>query len=381
MYPSIYRQARAEINLNHLQHNVNELKNFIGPTTKYMSVIKADAYGHGAPKVAQFLENYHLADYFAVALIGEALELRAQGVKLPILMFTPIDEEEETLKEAITQQITLTVFTPKLAQKIVQYANELKQVAKVHLKIDSGMGRVGVKTWEQALTVLDILDDNYIYVEGVYTHFADADNMTDDSYTHQQFKCFNDLVLSLENRGWDFPLKHCANTAATINFPEYHLDMVRVGIGTYGYYPDISMKDTCNLQPVMAVKTPVHFVKQATGHDLIGYGSTYQAEPGEKIATLAIGYADGVPRHLSNQWEVTIGDKKAPIVGRVCMDQLMINVDQFSMQELEKYPAVLFGDYQAGEPSLYKLAELTCRFHYELLCNIHKRLPRVYLNE
>lgn len=378
MQDTRYRYTQAEINLDALSHNVNTLKSLLNERTTFMGVIKANAYGHGSVQVANHLIREHQVNYLAVALLDEGIELREAGIDIPILVLSPV--EIENARTAIKYDLTLTIFTTTLAEEINKEAKSLNKKAHVHLKVDSGMSRIGVLSKEEGKRILDTLDSETVNIEGIYTHFADADNMKDPSYTKKQFAQFKEIYTYLETQGYSFEYKHSCNTAATIRFPKFHLDMVRVGIGLYGYHADEAMVNELDLTPVMTVKSYLSYIKTLEANKSIGYGRTYTTNTKKIIGTIPIGYADGVPRYLSNQGHFIVAKQRAPIVGRVCMDQIMLDLTNIPSAKLED-EAVLFGDTNKGHPSLYDIAEMTYRFHYELLTNIHRRMPRKYVRK
>lgn len=370
-----YRFTRAEINLERMAYNVSQIKKKLKPETKLMGVVKADAYGHGAVEVSKELVRQDV-DYLAVAVLDEALELRDAGIKAPILVLSPV--ELETIPTAIANDIAITVFTKEVADTVRFQAEELRMQATVHLKVDSGMSRIGVLFKKEALEVASALQSDYVSLEGIFTHFADAENIEDPSFTHEQYNKYMDIVEFLETKGYIFDIRHCCNTAATLAFPEYHLDMIRTGISIYGYHPDKKMEEYIDLKPVMKLKTHAAHIKSIPAGQSIGYGRTYTPEKDALIATVLLGYADGVPRQLSNRWHLTVKGEKAKIVGRVCMDQIMLDVTEIEGIS-KKDEIVFFGDPLEGHPSIYDIADLTVGFHYELLCGIGKRIPRVYI--
>ncbi|MCC5896149.1 MAG: alanine racemase [Alkalibacterium sp.] len=370
-----YRYTKAEIDLDKVSYNYQQMKNHLTAHTKLMAVIKADAYGHGAVEIGKHLENEEV-DYLAVAVLDEAMELREAGITKPLLLLSPI--EPDTIPTAIENNIAITVFSQSIAEAVNYYALQTDHPVKVHVKIDTGMGRIGVRTKEEALTLCQTLQSETIIFEGIYTHFAEAENTADPSFTKHQFDLFSDIVAFLSSHEITFQIRHCSNTAAALLYPEYDLDMVRTGISLFGYHPDKALEDIIDLKPVMTLSTHAAFVKQVPEGEPIGYGRTYTTPKEETIATILLGYADGIPRELSNRWHLTSGNRKAPIVGRICMDQLMVNVSDFENFS-NKDELVFIGDPQKGHPSIYKMAELTDSFHYEILCGIGKRIPRVYL--
>lgn len=377
MHFGSYRYTKAEVNLDKVTFNYRQMKKHVSEDTKIMGVIKADAYGHGAVEIGRHLDSLNL-DYLAVAVLDEAMELREAGVSLPILLLSPI--EPDTIPIAIKNNIAITVYSLDSARAVNHYAQQTDSPVRIHLKIDSGMGRIGVRSAAEALKLCQIMTAQSISFEGIFTHFAEAENTDDPAYTKKQFSMFTDIVSYLEENNFIFNLRHCSNTAASLLYPEFDLDMIRTGISLFGYHPDKSLEHIIDLKPVMTLSTHAALVKQVPEGASIGYGRTYVAESDETIATILLGYADGIPRELSNRWHLTHGEVKVPIVGRICMDQLMVKVtdiDNFSSSD----ELVFIGDPKKGHPSIYKMAELTDSFHYEILCGIGKRVPRVYLKD
>src|SRR5699024_2949713 len=268
------RHTKAEIHLKNLVHNVKALSQNIQDNTLFCGVVKADGYGHGAVDIAEYLQKYGV-NHLAVAIAQEALELRKANITTPLLVLTPV--ETDYLQDLIANQVKLTVSTKEQAQTIKKVAEDIETTATVHLKVDSGMSRIGVQDSFEAIQVLRAMDSKYVEVEGIYTHFADADNMEDDSFTHQQFDIFKSIMDDLEAKHYTFKIRHCCNTAATVRYPEYHLDMVRVGIGLYGYLPDESMKGLADLKPVMTVKSKIAHLKSIQPRRKVGYGCTFEA--------------------------------------------------------------------------------------------------------
>ncbi|MFO8068991.1 MAG: alanine racemase [Alkalibacterium sp.] len=377
MHYGSYRYTRATIDLDKITYNYNQIKGLLSSETKFMGVIKANAYGHGAVEVGKHLEKQDL-DFLGVAVLDEAMELRRAGIKCPIQLLSPI--EPDTIPIAIKNDISITVFSEEIAEKIKQDAERLQQKAKIHLKVDSGMGRIGVRSREQALKLSQLMNSEWVIFEGIFTHFAEAENTADPAYTKSQYDFFIDIVDFLKKQNIYFDLTHCSNTAAALLYPEYHLDMIRTGISLFGYHPDKDLEDIINLEPVMKLSTHAAFVKQVEKGQTIGYGRTYETPEEKTIATILIGYADGIPRELSNRWYLTTDTHRAPIVGRICMDQLMVDVSDIP-DFSEDTELVFIGDPSDDYPSIYKMAELTDSFHYEILCGIGKRVPRVYLKD
>lgn len=375
MHYGSYRYTRATIDLDHITYNYNQMKDLLSPGTKFMGVIKADAYGHGAVEVGKHLEKQHI-DYLAVAVLDEAMELREAGINSPIQLLSPI--EPDTISLAIKNDISITVFSKEIAERVKREAEHLQVKAKIHLKVDSGMGRIGVRSRAEALELSQLMESEWVLFEGIFTHFAEAENTDDPSYTEYQYNFFIDIVDYLKEQKIQFELTHCSNTAAALLYPHYHLDMIRTGISLFGYHPDKSLESKIDLKPAMKLSTHAAFVKQVEKGQTIGYGRTYETPEEKTIATILIGYADGIPRELSNRWYLTTRTHKAPIVGRICMDQLMVDVSDIP-DFSEDTELVFIGNPGDGHPSIYKMAELTDSFHYEILCGIGKRIPRVYI--
>lgn len=339
-----------------------------------MAVVKADGYGHGSVEVAKSAIKAG-ADYIAVAILDEALILRRAGIDAPILVlgYTP----PESVKTAIEERISLTVFTEEVIEKIQEVAETLKVTVNIHLKIDSGMHRIGIQNREKAYAFVQKIKSDYVYLEGIYTHFADADNH-DATYTNKQFNKFMEIVTYLENNGVHIPITHCCNSAATIQYREMHLDMVRVGVSLYGLYPEEHLESFISLRPAMTFKTKPVYLKTVKANEPISYGCTYAPKEKALIATMPIGYADGLSRSLSNKGYVTIKQKRAPIVGRVCMDQSMIDVSHIENVTIDDI-ITIFGDPKEGYISIGEVAKIMNTIHYETSCLIGKRVPRVYI--
>lgn len=373
-----YRDTWAEISLDAIANNVKMFKKYIRSNTKLMAVVKADGYGHGAVEVAKAALEAG-ANYLAVAFLDEAIQLRDAGIEVPLLVlgYTGI-HSEEAIQTAINKNIVLTVFTEEIAREIVQVAEKLKKVAKVHMKIDTGMHRIGVKKKEDALHLAKKLQSSYVEIEGIFTHFADADNPDDTTYTEKQFSHFEMVVSYLADHGFHIPIKHCCNSAGTIAYPHMHLDMVRVGISLYGLYPSDHLREKIDLVQVMSFHTKPIFIKQLQAGDTISYGCTYTPDEEKVVATIPVGYADGFNRRLSNKGHVTVKGKRVPIVGRICMDQSMIDIT--TLEEMKEDETVtIFGDPMEGYISLGEVADQLDTIHYELVCLIGKRVPRVYV--
>lgn len=371
-----YRDTWAEISLDAIKHNIGQFKRHMKESTKFMAVVKADGYGHGAIEVAEAAIEAG-ADYLAVALLDEAIALREAGITIPILVlgYTPL----YAIKKAIQNEITLTVFTDDVVEEVMKQATELKKQAYIHLKIDTGMSRIGVTNKEDALSIAKkITTTPYVYLEGIFTHFSKAD-CEDPTYTINQFKRFMSVIKYLEEQGMVIPIKHCCNSAATMLYPDMHLDMVRVGIALYGLYPDASLYNhSIKLMQAMSLKTKIVHLKTVPKGQPIGYGCTFTPAKDSIIATLPIGYADGVSRLLSNRANVLTHGYAAKITGRVCMDQMMIDVSDIPNIKLDDV-VVLFGYNEDAFQSVDTFANIIGTINYEVVCGISKRVPRVYV--
>lgn len=371
-----YRDAWVEVSLDALTYNVRQFKNHLQEKSRLMAVVKADGYGHGAVPIARrSLEAG--AEYLGVAFIDEALQIREAGILAPILLlgFTP----SYAVREAVRHDLTLTVYSTETLETIKDAARSLDKKAKVHIKVDSGMSRIGLRSSEEVISLMTSLQTEEIEVEGIFTHFADADNDESDAYTYKQFEAFQGIMEALENEGYSIPIKHCCNSAATIAFPDMHMDMVRVGISLYGLYPGQHLKEILSLQQVMSFKAKPVLIKDVPPHQPISYGLTYETKETSKIATLPIGYADGFSRLLSNVGHVTVHGTACPIVGRICMDQSMIDVSEVQTDVTKNDIVTIFGDENAGYIPLDVVAEQMQTIHYETVCLIGKRVPRHYV--
>jgi len=364
------RQTWAEIDLDALTNNVKEIKKLLKSETKFCAVVKADAYGHGAIPIAKAVLAAG-ADYLAVAILGEAIELREAGITVPILVLghTPASQAPLLVEFRITQ----AVFSLETAEAISHAAVAADVTAKIHLKIDTGMSRIGVNYQEAGAFAAKVAALPRLEVEGVFSHFATADS-ADKTYTHVQYHCFLEALKQIEDHGIKIAVRHIANSAAIIDMPETHLDMVRAGIILYGLWPSQDVNKTINLKPTMLFKTRLAYVKDVAPGTSVSYGRTYTTDQTQRIATLPVGYADGWPRALSNKTHVLLHGKRAPLIGRICMDQCMIDITQIP-DAMPGDEVLLFGgpDLPADE-----VAMQIDTISYELVCMVGKRVPRKY---
>ncbi len=372
------RPVWAEINLENIRHNYKEVRRLVGPTVKVMAVVKANAYGHGALQVAKTLGREG-ADGFAVAIMNEAVELRQGGITKPILIlgWTP----EADYERALQHDITLAIFSLQEAQKLSRIATREKKTALVHLKIDTGMGRIGFQTNGHYLAQIEkILDLSGLAVEGIFTHLAKADER-DKTYTGEQLNKFKDFVSQIEKKtGHIFKIKHAANSAAIIDYPEAYFDMVRPGIILYGLKPSDEVHlERLDLRQVFSLRAKIAYVKEVPPQTAISYGGRYVTDSAAIIATLPIGYADGYSRLLSGKVQGICRGQRVPLVGRICMDQCMVNVTNIEPILKQGEKLTLIGHDGKEFISVDELAEILGTINYEVTCMISERVPRIYL--
>lgn len=376
-----YRPTRAEIDLDALYANYTALRRRIPADMKLLACVKANAYGHGAVPIAKELEQYG-ADYLSVAFLDEALELRQAGLTIPILVlgYTP----PHGIRAAWENGITLTLFSGEVLDEIkaidpVEYPGKLK----VHIKIDSGMGRLGLLPGDEALDFIrHAMSLPQLEVEGIFTHFATADEQ-DKSYTLEQYRRFQNVVHALKHYDLDIPIIHTGNSAVAIDLPEISCQMVRIGIALYGLYPsDEVHKEQVPLHPVLSLKTETVHVKTLPPHSSVSYGAKYVTDREEIIATLPIGYADGYSRMLSGKAQMLIRGRRVPVVGTICMDQCMVSLQSLA-EEAEEIQVgeevVLIGRQSGATITADELASMLGTINYELICMLAHRVPRLYI--
>ena len=370
---TVQKRTWAEIDLGNLEENYRALRGLTGEGCRFLGVVKANAYGHGAIPVARRLEELG-AEYLAVACLDEAVELRQAGLSGPILILgvTPPELGEELIHWDLTQSVGDLGTAEALSELAVQKGKRLK----VHVKADTGMSRLGFLCTGQAgeragEEIARLCRLPGLEPEGIFTHFANADG--DETFTMLQFQHFMALLKQLEERGIVFQIRHCAASAAVLNYPCTHLDMIRPGIALYGHYPAKGMERLCPLKPVMSLKTRIYAVRELPAGSKVSYGCTRTLERESKVAVLPVGYADGLPRLVSDQLQVSIRGRKVPFLGRVCMDMCMADVTSLPEAAVGDIVAI-YGDGCPVEPA----AELAGTISYELLCRVAPRVPRVY---
>lgn len=371
----------AQIDLSALRRNYRRLRGLLAPGQKYLAVVKAGAYGHGAVRVARALEEEG-ADWFGVATLEEGEELRRGGVTRPVLVFgyTPPQNAGRLASGGITQG----VYSGEYAAALGEEAAKVGAVVEFHLMVDSGMGRLGLRPpVEGSLAEAEaILRDPRLRCTGAFTHFAVADELGEPSpaFTGEQFRRFTGFCDALKDRGFDLGLLHCANSAAALLYPEMRLGMCRFGIVGYGLAPSEEMFGCFPLEPVMSLRAAVELVKEIAPGDTLSYGRRYRAEEPRRIATVSIGYADGYPRCMWQQGKAIVRGKIVPVAGRLCMDQLMLDVT--GVPEVRAGDQViLVGREGEAEITWDQLAEQSGSVSYERICGIRSRVPRVYLDE
>lgn len=377
-----YSRVWADVDLDAIRLNMNHMKKNISPETKIIGVIKTDGYGHGAVPIARELEELDYLYGFAVATVEEAMILRHSGVEKPILILGytfPYCYEE-----LIREEIRPTVFRYDMIQELAEAVRKMNASGgnyrlKVHIKVDTGMSRIGILPNEEGLAfVKTVLQTKELEIEGIFTHFAKADEKNKAAAEHQTevFRSFTERIE--RETGCRIPLCHCSNSAGIVELKNANMDAVRAGITLYGLWPSGEVaKDIVMLTPAMEVKSRIVYVKEIASGTSVSYGGIYTAENRRRIATIPVGYGDGYPRGMSNKGVVLIKGKRAPIRGRICMDQFMVDVTDIP-DAREGDEVTLIGRDGMELITMEELGELSGRFNYELACLIGKRVPRVY---
>ena len=374
-------RAWAEIDLDAIKNNIRIIRERTSTKAMVMAVVKADAYGHGVREVTKtLLENG--ADRLAVATADEAIQLRDEGFDVPILILGYVLPDD--IERLIKADITLTVFDLEQAKIISEKASILRKGCKIHIKLDTGMSRIGYVCTDDEDGIIDSIGQIShlpgIEIEGIFSHFAKADE-TDPTYTHIQFGRFEKIIKKLEQSGIHIPIKHICNSAGILLYPEYHLDMVRSGIITYGLAPsdEVNISDT-GLMPAMQFKATVVNVKTLSADTPVSYGGKFVAKAGSSIATISAGYADGYSRVLSNKAQVLIKGHKADVAGNVCMDQFMVDISEIENINIGD-EVILFGSDGNNIITVESVASIIGTISYETVCVVGKRVPRVYIQD
>lgn len=384
-----YQRGYAEVDLDAVVSNMRNMKQNIAPRTKMIGVVKADGYGHGSVPVAEVLEPLDHLFGFAVATPEEAHALRQAGIRKPILILGytfPYCYEQLAMEE-----LRPAVFRMDTIPLLKQAAERTGKPVRVHVKVDTGMNRIGITPDEEGLRFVEALmgqgergagaASNGIIIEGIFTHFARADE-SDKTSAMEQMEVFRGFIRLIEEKlGLDIPVKHCSNSAGILELPQANMDAVRAGIALYGLYPsDEVNRDAVSLKPALSLYSHLVCVKPLHKGQSVSYGGTFTAQEDMRVATVPLGYGDGYPRSLSNRGYVLLHGQRAPVLGRICMDQFMVDVSHIP-DAREGDRVVLLGADGAERISAELLGELSGRFHYELLCDIGKRIPRIYRKE
>lgn len=376
------KRTWAQIDLDAIKHNYLQIRNNISDKSMLLCVIKADAYGHGAVALAKEYERLG-ADWFAVSNLEEAFQLRNNGIKKPILIlgYTPANMAYELSRLNISQ----AVFSEEYARDLSNYAAKNNVKVKIHLKIDTGMSRIGFifkdkeensDTIEKLLKVCKL--ENLV-TEGIFTHFSVADEPGKSiETTNGQFSAFTDICEILKENGIDIKIRHCSNSGGILNYPQTNLDMVRAGIILYGLFPSDYVQNKLDLRPAMSLKTVISQVKTVPKGTAVSYGGTFVTTRETKIATVPIGYADGYLRALSSKASMLVNGKKAPVIGKICMDQAMLDITDIENVK-ENTVVTVFGKDGDAEIKIEEIANIANTINYEILCLISKRIPRIYI--
>jgi alanine racemase len=367
------RPTWAEIDLNAIKYNYGRIKELVSSGIKIMVVVKANAYGHGIIETSKTLSSCGV-DYLGVATVDEALKLRQGGIKEPVLVLGPVLQGE--VDAALAHRITLTVCNAELAKALSAKTKGRRARTGVHVKVDTGMGRIGVWHQEAFGFIKWLLGHKHISLEGIYTHFSSAGR--DNFFTNYQIESFEELIARLEKSDIRIPLRHAANSIATVDFRRSHLNMVRPGIIVYGMYPKRDFMKFLTLRPALSLKTRVAYIKDVPAGRSVSYGRTYITEKDTRIATIPIGYADGYERILSNKAFVLLRGKRARVVGKVTMDQVMLDVGHIKGVKLGD-EVVLIGRQGSDRITAEELSKLCGTIPYEIVCSIGSRVPRVYI--
>ena len=370
-----FTRTYAVIHLDAIRRNIDSAVKRVGKNVKVMAIVKANAYGHGAVPVARAIRDKVYG--FAVATVREALELRRQGIDNLILVLGYVCKEEYEV--VIQNNVTFALLSKEMAKEISDCAQRLGMTARCHIKVNTGMNRIGFPVNGEAISEIERLHKlPGLYCEGIFMHFATADE-SDKEFSRAQFELFMKAVNELSSRGVSFDIKHCCNSAGIIDLPEYALDMVREGILLYGLKPSDEVDSSMEYCPALELKSHVIFVKELPAGEGVSYGRTYITEAPTRVATVAIGYADGYPRSLSSKGYVLIRGKKAPIIGRICMDQMMVDVSDIEGVSVEDIVTLIGRD---GDEyiSIEELSELSGRFNYEFVCDLSERVERKYVD-
>ena len=372
-----FNRVHARVDLDAIKYNLEQMKHRIGEKTEIVAVVKADGCGHGAVAVATMQENLSFIWGFATASLDEAVILRDAGIAKPIMVLGCTFPDQ--YQQALDYQLTITIFSEELASQLSEMAVSMNKQVPVHIKVDTGMSRIGFQIDAMSVQAIERIHNMPgLRIEGMYTHFAKADEV-DKTFTNQQIDAYLWMASELQKRGISLKYQHCANSAGIIDVERSHMDLVRTGISMYGLYPSQDVvKENVLLKPALQLISHVVQVKEIEKGTPVSYGGTFVSDKRMKVATIPVGYADGYPRSLSGKGDVLIHGKRARILGRICMDQFMVDVTHIE--------GVCFGDRVTliGEDgkesiSIQELSEISDRFNYEFASVLGKRVPRVYI--
>ena len=375
------KRTWAEISLDNLNHNYHALREKLPSECRFLGVVKADAYGHGAVPVSRHLKELG-ADFLAVSNFEEATQLRCNGIRGPILIlgYTPVKYAEDLAKMGIRQEVHSLEYARALNERL----KGLHRRLRVHIKLDTGMSRLGFFAYDHEQTVEELKEvarmDNLL-IEGVFTHFPVADSIdgADENFTRTQFERFTSMLTTLQGVGIKPEIRHCCNSGASILYPEYAMDMIRPGIATYGVLPSGDLRGRIDLKPVMSLRSTIFQIRDFEPNITVSYGRTYTTRDPERIAVVGIGYADGLYRSFSNNISFLLHGKRVPQVGRICMDMCMIDISKVPEAQVNDVVTV-FGEDGGDEIEVESLSNRLNTIPYEILCGINKRIPRIYLD-
>ena len=375
------KRTWAEISLDNLNHNYHALREKLPSECRFLGVVKADAYGHGAVPVSRHLKELG-AEFLAVSNFEEATQLRCNGIRGPILIlgYTPVKYAEDLAKMGIRQEVHSLEYARALNERL----KGLHRRLRVHIKLDTGMSRLGFFAYDHEQTVDELKEvarmDNLL-IEGVFTHFPVADSIdgADENFTRTQFERFTSMLTTLQGVGIKPEIRHCCNSGASILYPEYAMDMIRPGIATYGVLPSGDLRGRIELKPVMSLRSTIFQIRDFEPNITVSYGRTYTTRDPERIAVVGIGYADGLPRSFSNNISFLLHGKRVPQVGRICMDMCMIDISKVPEAQVNDVVTV-FGEDGGDEIEVESLSNRLNTIPYEILCGINERIPRIYLD-
>ena len=374
-----YNRVYAKIDLDAIAYNMEQMKKRLGGDAQLIAVVKTDGYGHGAIPIAEMFEDTAYVWGYATASLDEAMVLRDAGIQKPILVLGCVFPDQ--YEDMVRYEIRAAVYTYEMAKGMSEAAARLGSNAIFHIKLDTGMGRIGFPISEESVECIERISKlEHVVLEGMFTHFAKADE-TDKTYTKMQHEKFVWMQRALLERAIEIPYLDCDNSAGIIDFPDLKHDLARAGISLYGMYPsDEVNQQVIDLKPALELISHISFVKEVEAGTAISYGGTFVAPKKMRVATIPVGYGDGYPRSLSNKADVLIRGKRARILGRVCMDQFMADVTDIPKAAFMDQ-VILVGADGEEHISVEELSELSGRFPYEFVCCLSKRIPRVYIRD